>query len=84
MWGREHDVSPPSTHVYERHPSPFFVTYAHGEVDYCEEDLIWQHIDCDMAYNATVSSRCRDCVKCVIKPRHCLPVDNSPAVQRYA
>ena len=63
-WCREHDGSPPSTHVQQSNPSLFKDARSqligeHAEIKYDEKDLVRKHVNCDVAWdNETVS--CRD------------------------
>ena len=61
---REHDGSPPSTHVQQFPPSVFEETRfriisEHAEIKYAKKDFIRKRVNCDIAwYNTTVSARC--------------------------
>src|SRR5437879_1068121 len=64
-WCREHDGSPPSTHVQQFHPSMFEETRfrlisEHAEIKHAKKDLIRKRVNCDIAWykHDTVSGRC--------------------------
>jgi hypothetical protein len=49
MWGGKHDISPPSTHVYQHLPSRFaslFVVIIYAqEIKYPKEEFVGEHVN---------------------------------------